>query len=286
MYICDMHIHSNYSDGSFSPEQICEIAVRKNIAGIAVTDHDTVAGLDFAEKAAKLYNIDFLPGMEITTEYNKRKIHIIALGFDKSSAEFKDFYRELQYVRESRIGEIIEGVRRKGIDISLEKVKRFTPGAVDRYAIVRYLMTLHIDDKAQFLWDRYINPVVAELNLSIDMPVEKVIDGIHKAGGIVSLAHFNKKIGLGGFSRTEQENIICCLKGMGLDALERWYPRFSADDTVFIKEMTKKYDFFNTGGTDFHGRNRPDVELGTGIDNNTVIPYEIFQKVKTKTIRE
>lgn len=282
MRIIDLHIHSTFSDGSMTPRDIIKAASQKNIAALAITDHDTVEGIDEAESAAKEYDIELLTGMEITTEYKTRKLHIVALGFDRRNRTFKEFYDEIRSVREARIGEIINGIADMGIDISLEKVKAITSGSIDRYAIVRYLLGLRLENRAQTLWDKYIHPVVKQLNLTIDIPAEKAIKAIHAAGGILSLAHFHKRIGLQGFSRDEQEKILQELRSLGLDGIEQWYPTFSDEDSEFVREMTEKYGFINTGGTDFHGKNRPGIELGTGLDNNMAIPYEVFEGIKNR----
>ena len=280
MAIIDLHIHSTFSDGSLTPKEIMELAVSRNIRALAITDHDTVAGIDEAEKYAAQYGIEFLTGMEITSQYNGRKLHIVALRFDRHSPEFLEFYREIRSVREERIGEIINGIRNMGVDISLEKVKACTPGVLDRYAIMRYLVTLHLEPKAQLLWDKYINPIVKSLNLSIDITAEKAIKAIKAAGGITSLAHYHKRIGLQGMTAEEQEAVIAKLKSFGLDGIEQWYPTFSAEHMKFVSDMTEKYQLINTGGTDFHGSNRPGIELGTGINNNLAIPFEVYSIIK------
>lgn len=282
MELIDLHIHSTFSDGSYTPEEIMQMAAQKGIVALAITDHDTIAGLDDAEKAAGKYRIEFMPGMEITAQYEGRKIHIISLGFDSQSNAFRELYEEIRSVREARIGEIIEGIRQMGVDISLDKVKAYTPGVLDRYAIMRYLVTLRIESRAQFLWDKYINPVVKSLNLSIDISAEKAIKAIHAAGGITSLAHFHKRIGLKGMTWEEQKNVISVLKGYGLDGIEAWYPTFEKQDMDFVHKMSMKYNLLNTGGTDYHGTNRPGIVLGTGIDNNMAIPVEVFNKIKKK----
>lgn len=282
MEIIDLHIHSTFSDGSYTPEEIMKRAAQVGIVALAITDHDTIAGVDEAAKAAWKYGIEFMPGMEITTQYKGRKLHIVALGFDRQCMAFRELYEEIRSVREARIGEIIGEIKKMGVDISLDKVKACTSGALDRYAIMRYLVTLRLENKAQVLWDKYINPAVKRLNLSIDMPAEKAVKAIHEAGGITSLAHFHKRIGLYGMTHDEQENVIAVLNGCGLDAMEAWYPTFEQEHRDFVSEMTAKYKLLNTGGTDFHGTNRPGIEIGTGIDNNMAIPCEVFYKIKAK----
>lgn len=280
MAIIDLHIHSSYSDGSMTPKEIIDLAMQRGIGALAITDHDTVAGVDEAEAYAAQVGMGFLPGMEITAQYYGRKLHLVALRFDRNCPAFREFYHKIRSVREERIGEIITGIHEMGVDISLEKVKACTPGVLDRYAIMRYMMTLKLAPHAQTLWDNYINPVVKRLHLSIDISAEEAVKAIKAAGGITSLAHYHKRIGLQGMSPAEQENVIAKLKGYGLDGIEQWYPTFSARHMQFVSDMTEKYQLLNTGGTDFHGANRPGIELGTGIDNNLAIPYEVYSIIK------
>ncbi|MBP3780896.1 MAG: PHP domain-containing protein, partial [Selenomonas sp.] len=178
----------------------------------------------------------------------------------------------------------IEFVRRKGIDISLEKVQEFTyMGILDRYAVMRYLVSLHLYDRAQPLWDNYLDPAVVELGLNYNITAEEALPIIHEAGGVTSLAHFHKKIGLANLdSRQQQEQAIVELHRLGLDGMERFYPNYSAEDAEFAAQMIKKYDLLPTGGTDFHGTNRPGIEMGSGMNGNMAVPYEFFQEVKSR----
>ena len=111
------------------------------------------------------------------------------------------------------------------------------------------------------------------------MPAEEALPAIHAAGGVTSLAHFHKNIGLKGLSRAEQEEAIARLHALGLDGMERWYPNYTAEDSAFAAHMIEKYNLLVTGGTDFHGSNRPQIEMGHGIAGNMAIPYEVYTKI-------
>ena len=118
-----------------------------------------------------------------------------------------------------------------------------------------------------------------ELGLDQNMPAEEALPAIHAAGGVTSLAHFHKNIGLKGLSRAEQEEAIARLHALGLDGMERWYPNYTAEDSAFAAHMIEKYGLLVTGGTDFHGSNRPQIEMGHGIAGNMAIPYEVYTKI-------
>ncbi len=280
----DLHVHSLVSDGSFTPGELAVHAKEQGLAAFALTDHDVIAGSDEAAIAAEKVGVEFINGMELTADFQGIKIHVVCLGFDAQNPAFQAMYKKIRAIKEGRIEDIIEFVRRKGLDISLEKVQEFTyKGLLDRYAVMRYLVSLHLYDRAQPLWDNYLDPAVVEMGLNFNITAEEALPIIHEAGGITSLAHFHKNIGLGSLdNRQQQEQAIVELHRLGLDAMERFYPNYSAEDEEFAAQMIQKYDLLPTGGTDFHGTNRPGIEMGTGMNGNIAVPYEFFQEVKAR----
>lgn len=279
----DLHVHSTMSDGTYTPSQLIKLAKDKGLKAIALTDHDTIYGNKEAYEAAKKYDMEFIHGMELSLNYNNHQIHVVALGFDEESKAFKDFYHELRQKKQSSIVSVIDYLQKQGLDISVEKVKPFIAGgALDKYAILRYL----VSDKSkagdiQYLWDRYIDPAFNNLNLKIieNPKAEDAIQAMKKAGAVTSLAHFHKKIGFKNYTREEQEANIKYLHEIGLDGMEAYYPNYSEDDEKFAHYLIEKYGLVPTGGTDFHGANRPSVDLGSGTNNNLDVPYEFYQNI-------
>ena len=284
MKTIDLHVHSLVSDGSFTPTELAAHAREQGLSAFALTDHDVIAGTEDAAAAAQEAGVEFINGMELTVDFKGHKIHVVCLGFDPDHAAFQTVYKKVRAIKEGRIEDIIEFVRRKGVDISWEKVKRFAyKGLMDRYAIMRYLVSLQMYDRAQPLWDNYLDPAAVELGLNFSITAEEALPLIHKAGGVTSLAHFHKNIGLGNLdNRQQQEQAILELHQLGLDGMERYYPNYTAEDEAFAAQMIQKYDLLPTGGTDFHGTNRPQIELGTGINGNISVPYEFFRGIKER----
>ncbi|SHK86135.1 hypothetical protein SAMN05216582_12126 [Selenomonas ruminantium] len=284
MKTIDLHVHSLVSDGSFTPRELAVHAKEQGLSAFALTDHDVIAGTEEAAAAAQEVGVEFINGMELTADFKGHKIHVVCLGFDAKHAAFQTVYKKVRAIKEGRIEDIIEFVRRKGVDISWEKVEKFAyQGLMDRYAIMRYLVSLQMYDRAQPLWDNYLDPAAVELGLNFSITAEEALPLIHKAGGVTSLAHFHKNIGLGNLdSRQQQEQAILELHQLGLDGMERYYPNYTAEDEAFAAQMIQKYDLLSTGGTDFHGSNRPQIEMGTGIDGNMEIPYSFFEEIKTR----
>ena len=280
----DLHVHSLVSDGSFTPGELAVHAKKQGLSAFALTDHDVMAGCAEAAEAASAAGVEFINGMEMTMDFQGLKIHVVCLGFDANHSAFQSMYKKIRAIKEGRIEDIIEFVRRKGVDISLEKVQEFTyKGLLDRYAVMRYLVSLHLYDRAQPLWDNYLDPAVVELGLNYNITAEEALPIIHEAGGVTSLAHFHKNIGLGKLeSRQQQEQAIVELHRLGLDGMERFYPNYSAEDAEFAARMIAKYDLMPTGGTDFHGTNRPGIEMGSGMNGNITVPYAFYEEVKSR----
>lgn len=279
----DLHVHSLMSDGTYSPTQIAKLAHEIGLEAFALTDHDTISGDDEASVAAKQYNIDFINGMEMSLTYDNHQIHVVAMGFDVNAAAFKDFYSDLRDKKESSIRRVVDYLAKNGLDISIEKITPYKSGdGVDKYAILRYLIAEEsAKGDIQFIWDNYIDPAYRNLKLSLveNPKAEDALSAIRNSGGVTALAHFHKKIGFAGYSRAEQEKHIAYLHEMGLDGMEAYYPTYSDDDREFAHYLIEKYNLMPSGGTDFHGKNRPSTSLGTGIDNNMKVPYAFFKNI-------
>lgn len=276
----DLHTHSTVSDGTYTPADLARLARARGLHTFALTDHDNVSGLDEAEAAAKAAGVSTLPGMELTVDFSGRKLHVVALGFDRHHLAFQDFYRAVRESKEAGMPELIAGIRKKGVDITEEKVRDLTPGKLDRYAVMRYLVSLRLSEWVQPLWDEYLDPVLKQIGGCENVPAEEAFAAIHAAGGVTSLAHFHKKIGLLGLPREKQAEIITALHQKGLDGMEGWYPSYTAEDSAFVEGMTARLGLLRTGGTDFHGANRPGVELGTGRDHNIAVPEEALTRLR------
>lgn len=278
MKLVDLHTHSNISDGACRPSEVVDMAADAGLCALSLTDHETIAGTAEARARAKERGLDFMIGMEMTVSYRNRRLHIVALGFDEECAAFREVYRKIRRSKESGMEIVIERIVRQGVDITPEILRPFLMGdKLDRYAIMRYFVSLQKYDDVQKIWDNHINPALAGTSENID--AEEAIGAIAKAGGVTSLAHFHKRIGLLGLSRPEQEAAVKELLKMGLDGMEAHYPNYTEEDRAFAAYLIDKYRMLPTGGTDFHGSNRPNVNIGTGTDGNIAVPYSIYEAV-------
>lgn len=278
MKTVDLHTHSNISDGSCSPSEVVEAAARAGLAALALTDHETIAGTAEAKARAMELGIECISGMEMTVEFQGRRLHIVALGFDENHAEFQKAYKRIRQSKEERMEEVIEAIQKQGVDISPEILRPFVKfDQVDRYAIMRYFVSLGRFDNVQKIWDLHINPALAGINWNI--PAAEGLAAIRAAGGVSSLAHYHKRIGLKGLTKAEHERAIAALVEMGLDGMEQYYPNFSDEEQAFASYLIDTFKLLPTGGSDFHGKNRPDVEIGSGVNGNIAVPYALYEDV-------
>lgn len=275
----DLHTHSTVSDGTYTPTDLARLARARGLRTFSLTDHDNVSGLDEAAAAAKAEGVELIPGMEMTVDFAGHKLHVVALGFERAHPAFAEFYRAVRESKEAGMAELIAGIRAKGVDITEEKVQALTSGKLDRYAVMRYLVSLHLSEWVQPLWDEYLDPVLKNIGGCENVAAAEAFAAIHAAGGVTSLAHFHKKIGLLGMRREQQAEVITALHKEGLDGMEGWYPSYTPEDSAFVERMTARLGLLLTGGTDFHGANRPGVELGTGRDNNIAVPEEALMRL-------
>ena len=273
----DLHVHSIMSDGTCTPREIIELAVKNSIKVIAITDHDTIDALEEAEQEAQKHGIKLLKGIELTCPYaGGRLLHILGIGIDTENATFLKVYTRMKKRKEQSLENIIEIISKQGIHIPMEALKENAiTKYLDRADIVRYLMREGIVSVAVEGWNKYLDPIPYGDGELIN--VEEAFDIIQKAGGISVLAHYTKNIGLEGYTKEEIKQHIQFLKNKGLQAMERYYPTFTAEEIEFADYLIEKYKLLPSGGTDFHGKNRPGIDVGIG-NNGFYVPYSVYEE--------
>lgn len=276
----DLHTHSYFSDGTLSPRQVIELAARKKIRVIALTDHDCIEGIAEAQQAAAEHRVQLLPGIEISARYQDGKtLHILGLGLDLRHPEFVKAYQRVRQSREAGMEKIIARLNEQGVVITRDMLLPYRSCRyLDRYAVLRYFMANRLCTEPQAVWDNYLDKIpYGEAEL---WTVEGALQAIKAAGGLSFLAHYTKRIGLAGYSSDELKQHMRYLKEKGLDGLERFYPSFSPDETAHADELIAEFDLLPSGGTDFHGANRSGIDLGSG-DGNFAVPYSVYETIQT-----
>lgn len=281
MKTADLHTHSIYSDGTLSPQALVRLAAEKGLSALALTDHDTLDGTDEALYWGERLGVEVIRGVEISTDFENNELHIVGL-FTDNSAELSSALSELRNSREQRNMLMVEKLNSMGMDISYDDVVGSAGGAVvTRAHIAREIIKKGYASSNNEAFERYIGkdkPAYVRRSL---MDYRTTLRLIAQSGGISVLAHpFTYKL-----SERRLEKIVDGLKDCGLSAIEAYYSTHSASETEYIKELAVRKGLKISGGSDFHGENKPGLELGTGY-GKLEIPYSILEGLKSELKKE
>lgn len=277
MKTVDLHVHSNKSDGTLTPSQLVDLAVEKGLSAFALTDHDTTEGLEEAISYAADKPVSVIPGIEFSTEYLGKDIHIVGLDIDYSGEIFRSQIQAFVDSRILRNQKMCRNLQEAGIDISYEKLMAAFPGSVTTRAhYARYLLDHGYVKSMPEAFDRYVGD-----HCKYFVPREKVtpaqaVQLILDAKGIPVLAHPT----LYHMGKDTLQKLVAQLKETGLAALEGIYSTYSQGETREMYQLAEKNGLLISGGSDFHGSNKPGLELATGYHGKLFIPYDIWEKLK------
>lgn len=273
----DLHVHSTCSDGTYTPAELAAYAAQKGLAAFALTDHDTTEGLSEAALAAQRAGVEFVPGIEFSTDYQGRDIHILGLCIHPEQEGFSRQIRSFQESRDERNEEMARRLReREGFDISLAKLREAYGEAV--------LTRAHF---GRWLFEKgYVTSIKEAFALYIgdDCPCfvprertdpKRAIGLILEAGGIPVLAHPL----LYHLTDDALEALARDLKEAGLIGLEAVYSSNTGTDENRMRQLARRLELKISGGSDFHGKNKPLIDLGSGR-GNLKIPYEILERLR------
>lgn len=278
MKFIDLHVHSNKSDGSFSPRELVSYALEKGLSAFALTDHDTIDGVDEVMEAAEGTGLETIPGIELSTVNEGKDVHILGLFIDARNQDFLsclEHFRNSRYTRNEKMCKrLSEGL---SIDLTFEKLQAAYPGAViTRSHYARYLKDVGVVKSAAEAFERYIGDDCPYFVPREKVTPEQGIELIRKAGGISVLAHPI----LYHLSSSRLDALTRRLTEAGLDGIEAVYTTYSPSEESQIRELAGKYRLLITGGSDFHGTNKVNTDLATGR-GNLFIPYDYLDAIKT-----
>lgn len=277
----DLHTHSTCSDGTLTPTELVAYAAKKQLSAIALTDHDTIAGISEALESATQYNIELIPGLEFSTNHNGKDIHVLGLDIHWQDPQFLRDLKEFQDTRDLRNRKMIARLQEYNIDITWEKMAAENPDAVwTRANFGRYLLNHGYVHSIKDAFSRYIGD-----DAPCFVPREKVtpgqaVDLIHRAGGYAVLAHPM----LYKLPEDDLDALVALLKKEhDLDGIEAIYSTYRWTDESRVRQLARKYELCITGGSDFHGTNKPDIDLGTGR-GNLQIPCELLKNLRQHVV--
>lgn len=257
----DLHIHSTCSDGTFTPEQIVKKVIDKKLYGFSLTDHDTVDGISQIFAMDFPTDLKFIPGIEISCDTLQHEIHILGYGIDCENHKLNSTLNDLRNKRLKRNLDMIELFQKDGYPITLEKLLHGDPNTViTRAHFARVLIEEGICNSTNQAFSKYLGEKCKYYIPKPFFDPKDCLKLILDAGGIPILAHpFLYK-----FSNHDTKQLICDLKEAGLAGIEIYHSSHHAGQISKLRQWQKEYDLLASGGSDFHGTNKPDIQIGTG----------------------
>lgn len=260
MPLADLHSHSLFSDGSLSPADLVALAARAGIEVLALTDHDTVAGVPEAQAAARSAGIRLLPGVEVSAIWQDQNIHVVGLGVDIDNPVLTAGLASQAGARRRRgeqIGERLEALGLTGAMAGALALAR-DPDSVSRTHFAQWLIAAGHVTHAQQAFDRYLGPRKPASVAMPWAPLSDTITWIHAAGGLAVLAHPGRYP----ISRTKLRTLVTEFKAMGGDALEVATATEKPDIVQYLARLSVQHELLASQGSDYHGRAAPWIALG------------------------
>ncbi len=270
----DLHTHSTFSDGTLSPEELLELADRCNLAALALTDHDTVAGIPDFLNAAAQREMPILAGIEISAWYGEESLHILGYGIDHQDHKFLAALAEIQAARHQRNLTILEKLEGLGIKMSHANIVGRDNGQVGRPHIARELIRLGVVNDMHSAFVRYLRRGAAAYVESLRIHAFDAVRLIAAGGGAPVLAHpAVLDSTLRGLPKLLPE-----LRRAGLAGLEVYYPAHTRNQHRQLQQLALEHKLIATGGTDFHGGANNGVTLG-GSHHSVRVPFICFSRL-------
>lgn len=274
--IVDLHTHTTESDGSFTPEELILEAKRVGLSAIAITDHDSISGIKKAAPVAAKENIELIPGVELSTDYNGKEVHVVGLFIDIENEGFLSKIKEFKENRDNRNVLMVENLQKEGFAITMKELVAENPDCViTRANIARFLYEHGMIPSIQTAFEKYIGDnCKCYVNRFKITPMDAV-RLIKEAGGTAILAHPL----LYHMSDATLQKMLDEMKEAGLDGMEAIYCTYTPSEERQMKKLATENHLLISGGSDFHGTTKPNLNLGTGY-GKLYIPYEVLETIK------
>jgi predicted metal-dependent phosphoesterase TrpH len=278
----DLHSHTDQSDGTFTAAELVAEAVRIGLRALAITDHDTMSGYDLAVPVAAAAGLRLVCGIELSTKYQGVSIHLLGyFPVHPPTAEFREWLSFLMESRRDRNRRLIDKLNSLGIPITLAEVEAYGKTLTARPHFARVLIDKGYARDMQDAFDKYLDEGARGYVQRHDIPIKEAIERIRAAGGVSSLAHPVR------VARNHWDTLnryVEELAGMGLQAVEVYHSDHSPENVSYYKSLAQKFHLGVTGGSDFHGANKPLIFLGTGCRHNLNVPDELMDQLATLVV--
>ncbi len=273
----DLHTHTDISDGSESPEATVRHAKELGLRAIAITDHDSINGVKAAQAAGKKYGVEVVSGMELSCGWYDKEVHILAYDLDPDSDKLPPVLSWVVEDRHERNIKMLELLRRDGISIDLDELQaRHPDSTIGRPHFALVLMEAGLADSVTDAFRRFLDPGCKYYVRRHFLSLEDGVGLIRSAGGKAVIAH-PRQYKISPESLTE---LMERGKAAGVSGLECCYSGYGPEDTAKYLAMAEKYGFCPTAGSDWHGRHKPHIEMGSGINGELSAPYEMLIQLR------
>jgi predicted metal-dependent phosphoesterase TrpH len=267
----DLHLHTFYSDGTYTPEQLVAQAQRHHLAAVALTDHDTVEGCPPTARECAAVGIEFLPGTELTAEQDDHEIHILGYCFDIQNGKLLAEIAKFQAVRQNRIREMVVRLNQMSVPLQVEAVFSLANcRAPGRPHVARALVEAGLCGTLDEAFERFLKKNRPAWVPKFKMSAADAVALIHQAGGVAVMAH-------PGLNHADE--VIPAMVDAGMDGIECFHTKHSTATAEHYLELAERFNLLVTGGSDCHG-----VSKGKPVMGTVKLPYQHVQMVKNRAV--
>ena len=278
--LCDLHVHSTFSDGTFTPTKIIQQAHDLGLGAVALTDHNTIAGLPEFIAAAKHTNVIAIPGVELSTDYEGKELHLVGLFLpEEKFGMINEFTREyIERKNQSNI-DLVNNLNKAGYKINYDDILQKNPNHnINRAVIARELLDCGYVTSVKEAFSRLLSKTAGYYNEPKRIHLWEAISFLNCIKAVPVLAHPFLNLSI-----LELSSMLPEARKHGLVGLECLYSEYSQSTMEVSLKLADKYHLLPSGGSDFHGTTKPEIKLGSGMDN-LQIPLEYANNMLRKIV--
>ena len=276
--VADLHMHTNHSDGTLNPTELARLAKAQGVDAVALTDHDTVTGIEELVEETNRLGLEAIPGVELSAKFFQGTLHILGYGFDPRGP-IREKLVDFQKAREERNPKILERLKELGMPMTLEEVRKISKarGQIGRPHIAEALEAKGYVNSYEESFNRYLTKGAPAYVPKANWSAQECIELIHESGGVAVVAHpvQMKLLGL------DLRKKVSELTEIGLDGLEVVHPDHNSEVQELFNGLAGEFGLLTTGGSDFHGDHKPGIHLGQGRP-----PYVFLEKLRERIKRQ